>query len=272
MKIRSYFQRRLILGLSFTTLAFSEESYAFSGMTYAELFAPSPQRELKRAWDGCISGITWVILNNGKSLDDMSSWGFASCDDEESRLTGSLIKQYGYKRGNAAIQYAKDAVLKNVAVKLQARDLANNPPNLFGRTESGWRVYRRSKSVCFGVLEGGGPFDPQAVSIQNSTSGIDLTFLQRIGSDRRRNLATQSTIVDLVLYSSRDSRVVQQKMTVGSVKDGYLFTTPTNQQEINAIDRFESITLRIPTENISYSFQIVGIAKASTMVDTCSNS
>jgi hypothetical protein len=132
------------------------------------MFAPSPQRELKREWDSCVDTVADLVIAQGGTLDQIRQLAFGGCADEESRLTGAMVREFGYERGNRAVQDARAMRLRTFEQRIAARDNPARPANFVERTPEGWMVRRNGPNNCSAALVTQGTTAPTFAALNRS--------------------------------------------------------------------------------------------------------
>jgi hypothetical protein len=149
------------------------------------MFAAAPIRELRRAWDDCTWGMTQTMLVNGRSEDEAAQWVFAGCADEESKLTGALVRKFGFKAGNEAIDRAKRQLRDKLRDEYSKNARAAEGAGIIG-SAGGWKLKRLASGGC-AALYGDEDF------LGNTKQVIGLT---RLSSSPARYLLTLGFIPD----------------------------------------------------------------------------
>jgi hypothetical protein len=136
--------------------------------------AASPQRELFRVWDDC--------LNEGKLIGGLSAsasevmqFAFKACEEHESRLTGQLVREFGYNRATAIIKTAKSkmssAFTKSITVSPEKSSSDPRPVAKSGP----WEIYAFTDHCLAINLENIIPWFPATVVATDGTSVL-VTF------------------------------------------------------------------------------------------------
>lgn len=160
--------------------------------TLDRMFAPSPQRELRRAWEECVSTAAYLAVGSGKTLAEMRPILQLVCSEQESRLTGAMVREFGYDRGNAAMSGLWAAAMRTVERLIAARD---TPPTrqydipgsaLAERLPGGWEVHRAGQYGCGAVLMEQSIYGgTTAATLGRMARGDRVTFMQ-ISSEAAR--------------------------------------------------------------------------------------
>lgn len=119
------------------------------------MLAPSPQRELYRAWGRCLGNIVAMMAPQDRTAGEIQSFGFAACAEEESRLTGRLVREFGYDRGSAAMRDMRVLFVQAIARRVARGNNPARPANYVETTEEGWEVLRGGPHHCGAHLVGG---------------------------------------------------------------------------------------------------------------------
>jgi hypothetical protein len=110
-------------------------------------FAASPIRELRRAWDDCTWGMVQAMLMNERTKAETVQWVFGGCADEESRLTGALVRKYGFNVGNAAMERAKQELRAQIEKGYQQQEAKRSASGIVASAD-GWIVKRLPDGKC----------------------------------------------------------------------------------------------------------------------------
>lgn len=240
---------------------------AQSNAAWERMFAPSPQRELKRAWDECVAAMEWVVVQNGKSIEEMRTLGFGTCSEQESRLTGWMVREFGFEKGSAAVKWAKEQAIASAQRKIEARDRANNPPDLYARTDEGWEIFR-AKNGCTARRLGGGVFDPTATLISKTSAGTAITFIQALGS-RKQDARSLTASVDIHWRSNSERGSLSVVAPVLARKDRTIIHVTVDEKTVESLGGADVIELVGPIEGSPIVFHVWGLGGAWSQLQRC---
>jgi hypothetical protein len=92
------------------------------------------------------------MLMNGRSEAEADQWIEQSCADAESKLTGALVRKYGFKRGNDAMARAKTQLKARVAERYaqQQKTISQQNQGVIAN-EDGWFL-KKSNQSCTALM------------------------------------------------------------------------------------------------------------------------
>lgn len=161
----------------------SDRGVAISDQEVVRMFAASPQRELRRRWDECAGTVIYLAVAQGKSLAETSTLVSVGCAEQESRLTGAMVREYGYDLGNRAMERLRAAMVQVIERRIAARDdpLASQSASpgqvMLERLPSGWEVFRR-QGVCSAAAVEHSIYGDSFVALLRETGGDRIVFGQ----------------------------------------------------------------------------------------------
>jgi len=87
---------------------------------------------------------------NQQPEQDSLNWIFNGCADEESRLTGALVRKYGFRSGNAAMDRAKKQLRDRVAQDYADKRRAAENSGVVAAV-GGWTVRKHPNGGCTAI-------------------------------------------------------------------------------------------------------------------------
>jgi hypothetical protein len=235
------------------------------------MFAPSPQRELKREWDKCIAAFSLGVVANGESLEEFSQLAFPLCSDQESKLTGWMIREFGFERGNAAVKWAKERALADTRRAIEARNRSAHPSNLFEVTSAGWRILRSGPGSCVGVFSEGAPLERPTVILQKSPARDRILFVEGMSAREVESAVPRHMQVNVIWSAS--SQAITPKRGIGNVDVATSEKGAMIQLMIDAslqpLDKFTVVEFEMPAVGQAHIFEIAGMSGAWDRVKAC---
>jgi hypothetical protein len=242
-----------------------------SGSAYERMFAASPQRELKREWDTCIAAIATGVVANGKTVEDFKGYAFPLCADQESKLTGWMVREFGFQRGNAAVKWAKQKAIANTREAIAARNRSEHPSNLFEITDAGWRVLKVGSGSCVALLADGTPFMQATVVLQRSTGRDRMLFVEGMTAQEVDAAVPQPVQVKVDWSASSQTIAPKQGVAVADAvtsKTGLLIQLMIDSS-LQPLDQFTVVEFELPAESRAGIFHIAGMSAAWERVKVC---
>lgn len=247
------------------------------------MIAPAPQRELARAWQRCVTSVRELLLAQGGTVEQFRALALGGCANEESRLTGVLVREFGYDRANRAVAAAKERLSVQFADAASRRGAAPPNANFVERTSDGW-VIERNADQCTARLRRSTVFGTMGAIIQRTPQGEALLLIE-LGSDARsraRYLRDGEPIEVPAYVTGRrllglnapnvDVRLSSLPLTVGVVEQGYGFLTPMTPQLASALANATSIQIRVdigPDLARPHDYPLAGFTAARAAVRSC---
>jgi hypothetical protein len=256
----------ILMLASGTHPAFAQDSSA----AFERMFAASPQRDLKRDWDRCVSVIASGSISNGKSAEDFQKFVSSLCADEESKLTGWMVREFGFDRGNAAIAWAKKRTLASVQNAINSREKANHPPHLIEVMKEGWRIFRPTAGTCWAVREDGAPAWPRSVLVLKSPSMAQAVFLAGMSVAQAATVKPGQLQVKAIWSSNASVRRTEGSLEVGLSERGTLVQSPIDDKVIIDMSAFSEVTFDVPGRGSS-THNIWGLRAAWERVKVCAS-
>lgn len=147
------------------------------------MFAASPQRELRREWEQCAGTVIYLAVAQGKSAEETRSLVTLGCADQESRLTGAMVREYGYDLGNGAMERLRASAREVIERRISARDnpsasqSASPGQVMLERLPGGWEVFR-TQGVCSAAAVEHSIYGDNFVALLRETGGDRIVFGQ----------------------------------------------------------------------------------------------
>jgi len=266
----------IILSVVEMTAAFgqpaSPQPFASQQPEWERLFAASPQRELRREWDSCVGNVAELIIAQGGTLDQVQQLAFGGCADEQSRLTGAMVREFGYERGDRAVRNARAARLDAYRQRLAARTSAQTSQNVVARTRSGWDIIRLGPNSCGARLLYRSPFEQSFAYLRRDLDG-DALILGRWGLSQQamqRNPGGVRVSIPLTRYVNYGGAPIGSVEFVTMSQDdtfGYVATlSPDLWIMIGNAD-----AIQFGGAYAGYTFHVTGIADAWTALLQCAS-
>jgi len=96
----------------------SNDEFRASG----RMMAASPQRELALAWVECVIEIARPLRAAGSTREDVLAAIAIGCGERASRLTGAMVREFGYERGNRAVAAWRTGILEGAVRSFPHRE------------------------------------------------------------------------------------------------------------------------------------------------------
>lgn len=259
----------------------SSQPSASQPREWERMFAASPQRELRREWDSCVDNVAELIIAQGGTLDQVQQLAFGGCADEQSRLTGAMVREFGYDRGNRAVQGVRDLKLRLFEGRITAR---STPPRLNGdvaTTPEGWRIRRVGPQNCDAIL--------LVPSIVGSTAAFmvktpreDTLEFAELGSDatsRASSLRAGDTVTTAVIAIGRNVIGRNTNVPLGRlsfkidiIPEGYGFSQPMDARILRSLEGAVAVQFRVAIGyegNRVHTYRVEGISNARQALLQC---
>lgn len=107
---------------------------------WERMTAASPQRELARSWERCVAAVSTMMLPQRGTVSQFRELGIGGCAAQQSRLTGALVREFGYDRANRVVAARVAALVLDYERRAAERDNPQLPPNAVERTADGWVI------------------------------------------------------------------------------------------------------------------------------------
>jgi hypothetical protein len=221
---------------------------AISGAAAEKMAAASPQRERHRAWAMCVDHVANLVIAQGGNMEKVRSMIPLGCEEEESRLTGSLIAKYGYEQGNAAMRALQLSAESGYAARIAKRDNPPKPPGLIEKTAEGWEVRRFGKG-CLAItmqpngLNAGG----RGVALQWSTEGSKIDFIL-LGNeaDLVNKKVTETFAVSALAYDDERDEAIPLTLMPHTTSNGFLYEAAVTDELIAQLEWAKSLQIMVP--------------------------
>lgn len=244
------------------------------------MFAASPQRELKREWDSCVNTVAELIIAQGGTLEQVRQLAFGGCADKESRLTGAMVREFGYDRGNRSVQGIRDLKLRAFESRISAGNAPRTDRNVT-TTPEGWKVRRDSSQNCTATHWVAGIFGTTFTYMAKSPKEDTLGFGE-LGGDARstaRFLHTGETITASAIaikppVNGRNTNVSLGRITFTVLvhPEGFAFIQSVLPEVLQSLEGAEAVQL---VTDIGYEasrpriYHVEGMASARQMLLQC---
>ena len=265
-----------MLGFSCFLMAPAEAATpAISGAAAEKMAAASPQRERHRAWAMCVDHVANLVIAQGGNMEKVRSMIPLGCEEEESRLTGSLIAKYGYEQGNAAMRALRQTEERRFTANIEARDHPPASPNFVERTIEGWDVRRSKDGGCHALLiRPGAMMVGKVGTMLERTANTDKIVFILAGS------AAQAVDKNTGNFTVSASRYAQGtftrlssdlQITSGSFDDGQIYSAQATGELLAELADSESVQFLISDGWTGYpgTFPVRGLATAWRAVQRC---
>jgi hypothetical protein len=266
------------LGILLVTSAGPGSSYQLSPTpdeAWQRIVAASPQRELARAWERCVANVAAVMLPQRGTVRQFQELGIGGCQEEQSRLTGALVREFGYERGNSAVAGRVSALIRNYELRSSATTNPPLPPNATERTADGW-IIGRVNGRCTGYLLEQTAFGSRASILIMLPEGEFLLF-RTYGGDApalARNLRDGDTL-SVTANVSRGPNFVgsfRLPLTVSVRDSGYGFWTPVTEESAGRLANANAIHFRVDigsTAALPHAYPLTGFITALEATRRC---
>jgi len=239
------------------------------------MVAASPQRERYRDWLGCIDNMAFLVIAQAGDIEKVRAMIKLACDEEESRLTGVLIAQYGYAQGNAAVRALKRSAEARFQSKIAQRDRPPSDPN-FVETIDAWNI-RRITGGCIAIRSEIGTFSIGKVgTILRRAGDTDSIFFVLAGSavsyvDKKIREAFTVPISRWVRQSSIETNT-KIELVPALLDDNMVYITKATSALLTELSEAEEIQFQVPSGWAvphAATFPVSGLAEAWAAVQRC---
>jgi hypothetical protein len=213
-----------------------------------------------------------LIIAQRGTLDQLQQLAFGGCADEQSRLTGAMVREFGYERGNRAVQNAGAAKLDAYRQRLAARASAQTSQNIVARTRSGWDIIRLGPNSCGARLLYRSPFEQSFAYLRRDLDG-DALVLGRWGLSQQamqRHSGGVRVSIPLSRYVNYGAAPIGSvEFVTMSQNDTYGFVAALSPDLWNRIGNADAI--QFGGTYAGYNFHVAGIADAWASLLQCAS-
>lgn len=242
---------------------------------WQRIIAASPQRELARAWEQCVANIAAVMLPQRGTVRQFQELGIGGCEAEQSRLTGALVREFGYDRANRAVATRVVALIGDYEQRLALINKPPLPPDATERTADGWMV-QRINGACTAYLLEQTAFGTRAAILSILPEG-EFLLLREYGGDvrsRARDMRDGDTLTVSanVVRNSNILRRLTLPMTVSVREGGYGFYFQISPELADALSNANSLHFQADVGSMvarPHSYPLSGLAAARAAVTRC---
>lgn len=247
------------------------------------MFAASPQRELRRDWEECMNTAAYLMIGSGKTINEIRALLQIGCAEQESRLTGAMVREFGYDRGNSAVASLRASKLQAIERRVAARDNPPLPQSRPGQTfverlPAGWEVYRINAGGCVAASVHHSIYGDSFVSLIHLPDGDRVVFGQ-VSSEATRAAtrfggagARLRTGVSAIANNTGGG-IGEMDFEIQAYVDGVGFKTVLTPRLLDIMSRAEQIqfapTIPGMMMGIPRTFTVTGAAAAWEGVVRC---
>jgi hypothetical protein len=254
----------------------SPQPSASQQQEWERLFAASPQRELRQEWDRCVNNVAELIIAQGGTLDQVRRLAFGGCADEQSRLTGTMVREFGYERGNRAVQGVRDQRLRSFERRIAGRASPSQENGAVATTPEGWRIRRVAPQNCDAILLVPSIFGSTAAFMVKTPREDTLEFVE-LGSDARSrasSLRAGDTVTTAVIAIGRNTDVTLGRLSLklDVVPEGYGFLQPMDARILRSLGGAVAVQFRVAIGNEGsrvHTYRVEGIVTARQALLQC---
>jgi hypothetical protein len=140
------------------------------------VFAASPIREFRRAWDDCIGEVKQLVLINGLT-DEKAALNLmtTACADYDDRLTGALVNKFGYGKATRSMAKARQQATSSMREYLkQVGALSAQTPSPTPRAVAKplWTTTKLPNGACESTYVTGSGGYRRKILFQSRGSGL----------------------------------------------------------------------------------------------------
>jgi hypothetical protein len=229
--------------------------------------AASPQRELFRAWDQCLlEGKLFGGLET-RDADAILTFAFSQCEPLESRLTGELVRQFGYQRGMQVAQRTKRKITSDWKDQLAQFSVGLN---------RGWEI-RPSESRCAAIRadNANAPYYPATVVTQENQTYIGFQVSLPEQTVAKVSPGRIQMIVSLVPKAGEPYSIGQRTFVLHSQGKAILeFASPLTERDKQSLKNAEYVKLVFLSDlkPVKALFPVSEIAEVFPKLSQCKKS